>query len=100
MDPHMCNNLCSFEVLMLSILSVEKTFSSLFFIVFSLNNTRKSCAPFTEFLFSHERFPEVKILSRSHLRSTSPPPQPKNHPEKVSTLPNNQYCNVNAGQSL
>ena len=54
-----------------------KNFFMFIFSLFFKNNAIKSCAPFIEFLFSHEKFLQGKILPRSPLPSPPPPPQPK-----------------------
>ena len=69
----------------------KKTFHIYFFIVF-LNNAKKSCAPFIESLFPHEKFFHGKILP---LKNPPLPqlalPNQKNPPENVRTLPSNHY---------
>ena len=69
---------------------LKKTFSYLFFYCVFLNNARKSCAPFMEIFFPHDKFLQEKFPQHIPLFSPSSP-QPKNPPENVCTLPNNHY---------
>ena len=61
-----------------SLLSIEKTFSYLYFhCLFFYSNARKSCALLIEFLFPHEIFLQEKILPYSPLPWTPHPNQKK-----------------------
>ena len=86
----MRNNFCSFLSFNASpYFQLKQLFHIYFFIVFFFHNARKSCAPFVKLLFPNDKFLHRK--SPNIFPFSQPPPQPKNPPENVFTLPNNHY---------
>ena len=53
--------------------SWKKLFHIYFFIVFFLNNASKSCAPFMEIFFPHDKFLDGKLPQNIPLFSNPPP---------------------------
>ena len=63
----MRNNFRSFSCNAAPYFQLKKLFHIYLFIVFVLNNIRKSCAPFMEILSSNDKYLNGKILPRNPL---------------------------------
>ena len=63
----------------------------IYFLSFFSSNARKSCAPFIEIFFPHDKFLLGKILTRNPLPRATPTPTLKSPPENVCKLHNNHY---------